>query len=80
VEPDYSTELRKKGVQGVVVLEGIVATDGTVVDIRVLNSPADALTAAALAAARQYLYKPGTCEGRPVRVYVTLTMNFRLGK
>ena len=79
-DPQYPAALRKKGVQGVVTLEGIVATDGRIEDIRVLNSPADEFSASAMEAARQYQYKPAQCNGRPVRVYVTLTMTFRLAK
>jgi len=79
-EPEYPSDLRQKKVKGVVILEGIIATDGTVGDIRVLKNPDEGLTAAAIAAFRRYLYKPARCEGRPVRVYVSLTSRFGVAK
>jgi protein TonB len=80
VDPEYPADLRKQKVQGNVVLEGIVKTDGSITDLRVLNSPSDTLSKLSTDAMLQWRYKPALCRGRPVRVYVTNTFTFRLGK
>jgi TonB family protein len=76
VDPEYPADLRKHYVEGVVVLKGLIGTDGSVSDIRVLQSPAEPLTRLATAAMRQYRYRPAQCGGKPVRASVTLKISF----
>jgi periplasmic protein TonB len=62
---------------GTVRLEAIIAKDGHIRDIRVLSGPVF-LTAAAVEAVRQWLYKPTLLNGRPVEVVAPITVNFTL--
>jgi protein TonB len=62
---------------GTVRLEAIIAKDGHIRDIRVLGGPAF-LTAAAVEAVRQWLYKPTLLNGEPVEVLAPITVNFTL--
>jgi len=80
VEPDYPADIRKQGVTGAVLLEGIVDVTGRVVDIRALQSPRKDLTWLAIEAVKKWQYKPALCDGRPVRAYMTFTISFSLGK
>ena len=57
VKPRYTRELMETGVQGEVVIEMQVGTDGTVTDARVVSGP-DELREAALDAARQWRFEP----------------------
>jgi len=69
-------------IQGSVVLGIVVLTDGTVGNITVEHS-LDAeygLDQQAINAARQWTFKPGTKDGEPVPVSVTLQMTFTLKK
>ena len=83
VHPKYSDDAMRAGIQGVVELEVVVLPNGTVGTVRVAKS-LDAtlgLDDEAVAAARQWLFKPGTIKdtGRPVPVIVTIILEFRLG-
>jgi protein TonB len=62
-------------IQGVVVLEVRVATDGTVPDARVVTGN-PTLVQSALDAVRQWVYKPVLLEGQPVEAVSTITINF----
>jgi TonB family protein len=62
VQPKYTPEAMKAKIQGSVELEAIVLTDGTVGDVRVLKSLDKdlGLDQAAIAAAKQWKFRPGT--------------------
>jgi protein TonB len=66
--------------QGSVRLSVVVRSDGTVGDVKVIESLDSryGLDARAIEAARAWRFKPGTREGRPVDVQVTLILEFRL--
>jgi protein TonB len=64
-------------VQGVVILECTVGTDGKVTDVRVLRG-IPLLTEAAMDAVRQWVYEPTVLNGIPVPVIMTVTVNFKL--
>jgi TonB family protein len=75
VKPAYPPDALAAGVQGVVILEAVIATDGTVRDARVLRS-IPALDDAALGAVRQWAFTPTLLNGVPVEVIMTVTVNF----
>ena len=80
VKPDYTPEALQQKIQGSVVLGIVVLADGTVGDITVEHS-LDAtygLDQQAIDAAKQWTFKPGTKDGKPVPVSVTLQMVFTL--
>ena len=77
-EPEYSEEARKAKYQGTVVLYVEVAPDGRATNIRVQRSLGLGLDEKAMEAVRQWKFKPGYKDGRPVTVAATIEVNFRL--
>jgi protein TonB len=77
VKPDYPRMAQDAKVQGLVILEAIIAPDGSVGSVRVLRS-IPLLDAAAANAVRQWRYAPSTFNGRPISVILTVTLNFTL--
>jgi protein TonB len=78
IEPQYPEAARKARMEGVVILEAIITAEGSVEDVRVLKSVNPLLDASAVRAVQQWKYKPATLGGRAVRVYLTVTVTFRL--
>jgi periplasmic protein TonB len=78
VEPEYTEIARKARIQGIVILEAIIDTQGNVTDVRVLKPLPMGLEAAAMDAVKRWKFKPGTLGDRPVPVIFNLTINFRL--
>jgi len=77
VAPVYPTIARSASVEGVVIIEAVIAVDGTVRDARVLRS-VPLLDRAALDAVKQWRYAPTRLGGVAVPVIVTVTVQFRL--
>ncbi len=64
-------------VQGSVVLQAVVGTDGIIEDLRVLSGPS-ILTAAAQQAVRQWRFKPYLQNGQPVETKARIVVNFSI--
>jgi len=80
VKPQYTADAMRAKVQGVVWLDCVVLPDGTVGDIDIVRS-LDAvfgLDQEAVKAARQWRFEPGTRNGEPVAVLVTIELTFTL--
>ena len=77
-DPEYTEKARKKKVQGVVVLETTVGTDGRTYNIRVVQSAGNGLDEQAVKALRKWKFEPGTMDGKPVPVSLKIEMDFRL--
>lgn len=77
VKPVFPPEARTAGIQGVVIIEAIVADDGSIADARVVRSVAG-LDEAALGAVRQWRFAPTLMNGMPTAVLMTVTVNFTL--
>ena len=77
VAPVYPHIAQQVKIQGVVILEAIIGTDGRVDNVRVLRS-IPMLDDAAIAAVKQWRYTPTLLNGVPVPVLMTITVNFRL--
>jgi TonB family protein len=73
----YPQTAQAAGIQGVVIVEITIGTDGAVSDARVLRS-IPLLDQAALDAVRQWQYEPTLLNGNPVPVIMTATVNFAL--
>jgi TonB family protein len=82
VKPAYTAEAMQAKIQGSVWLLIVVGTDGTVGDITITRSldPTYGLDREAEKAAKQWRFKPGTKDGKPVPVEVTLELTFTLKK
>ncbi len=79
VNPEYTEQARRARTTGTVIVEAILDEEGCVRAIRPLQELPDGLTEAAMAAVRQWVFLPATLEGRPVKVYYVLTVNFQVG-
>lgn len=82
VKPRYTPEAMERKIQGSVFLQIVVLESGDVGDVRVTTSLDSeyGLDREAIAAARQWKFKPGTKDGKPVAVEVTLQLTFTLRK
>jgi len=78
VEPDYPEAARRARIEGVVILDAIITASGDVEDVRVVRSAGALLDSAAGEAVRRWAYRPATLNGRPVRVFLTVTVDFRV--
>jgi TonB family protein len=78
VLPRYPMTARRAGVQGPVVLRGIVRRDGTIDDVEVIKDLPYGLGDAARDAVSRWRFRPATYRGDPIDVYYTVTVNFRL--
>jgi periplasmic protein TonB len=79
-QPAYTADAMRRRLQGVVVLNCVVRTDGTCSDIRVVRSldMVYGLDQQAVASAREWRFRPGTRLGEPVPVQVTLEIAFSI--
>ena len=77
VKPVYPALARAAHVEGVVILDAVLGIDGRVDQVRVLRS-VPLLDQAAIDAVRQWRYTPTLLSGEPVRVLMTITINFKL--
>lgn len=75
VKPAYPAGV--SGVRGVVELEGVVAPDGRVTGVKVAKSADSRFDAEAIAAAQQWLFRPGYMNGVAVPTTVTLILEFQ---
>jgi protein TonB len=78
VKPSYTEEARRRGIEGEVVLEIVVRSNGSVGDVRVLQGLGSGLDQRAIDAVRQWRFSAATRKGRPVDVLVEVAVDFRL--
>ena len=77
VEPVYPEEARRAGMQGMAVLDTVIAADGTVKQLKPVSGD-DLLVKAAAAAVRSWKFEPYQSSGRAVAVETTIAVEFRL--
>ena len=77
VKPVYPEAAKAAGVQGIVIIETRIATDGSVNEAKVLRSVPE-LDRAAIDAVMQWKYTPTLLNGQPVEVIMTVTVTFSL--
>jgi TonB family protein len=79
VNPTYPEEARKKKITGIVRVEALIRKDGTIGEVKVLESPDESLSEAAVQAVRQWRYKPPVdAAGVPHDIRYTVTIRFVL--
>jgi TonB family protein len=78
--PRYTEEAMKAKIEGVLVLSTVVQHDGSVGHVEVLNSLDQmyGLDLEGIAAVKQWTFEPGTKNGKPVNVKVSIEMRFAL--
>jgi TonB family protein len=79
VEPEYPAEARRQQMQGSVVLDVRMGRNGTVQEVKVASGQA-VLADAAMAAVKQWRFKPRVVKGQPVEMQTKVILNFRLPK
>jgi len=80
VEAEYPAEAKAAALEGVVVLEILVDKTGATVDVQVVTSAGNGFDEAALAAARRFVWRPGTKNGKPIGMRVTYEYKFTLAE
>lgn len=75
-KPRYTESAMRQKIQGVVAMDAVVDADGKVIDTRVTRSLHPELDEQALLALKQWQFRPGTRDGKPVSVLVAVEMTF----
>ena len=78
VEPNYTEKARDAKLEGSVMLSMEVWEDGKAHNIRVLRGIGKGLDEKAVEAVEQWVFKPGTKNGQPVKVLAQVQVTFRL--
>jgi protein TonB len=80
VLPQYTPEAMAARIEGTVTLSTVVLSDGAVGDVTVSKSLDSTLglDQQAVKAMKQWRFKPGMKDGKPVAVRVNVEMNFTL--
>jgi len=76
--PDYPEMARKAGIEGMVVLLVLIDKEGKVRDVQVRKGIGAGLDEAAVAAVRQTPFTPAIQNSRPVAVWMSVPIRFRL--
>jgi len=77
-DPDYSEEARQARLVGTVLLSIVVAPDGSPRDIKVTRPLGSGLDEKAIEAIREWKFRPGTKDGQPVAVSLSVEVAFHL--
>ena len=75
---EYPTLARQAGMEGLVVVQLVVNTQGNPMNLEIARSAGAILDEAALKAVNQLKFKPGLQRGQPVLVRMALPIRFRL--
>ena len=80
VQAHYTPAAMTARLEGTVVLQSVVLADGTVGDVRVVQSldVEHGLDDQAITAMKQWIFKPGQRDGKPVAVRIHCEMTFTL--
>jgi protein TonB len=74
--PQYPDALKASKVSGLVAVSAVIDESGNVVTCEVVKATNDAFKEPALAAAKDWKFKPAMIAGKPVKVRVTLPLRF----
>jgi TonB family protein len=77
VAPAYPPEAKQARIQGLVRMEAVIAKDGTVTNLKLLEGNPE-LAPAAMEAVKQWVYAPTLLNGNPVEVITKIDVNFTL--
>jgi TonB family protein len=75
--PQYPLLAGAMAVQGSVLMQALIAADGSVQELRVISGPT-ILVSAARQAVQQWRFKPYLLDGKPVETYARVTVNFTI--
>lgn len=77
-EPSYTKSAQQERIQGTVLLEARVDTDGKARNFQILHSLDSGLDQNAIEAVSKWRFRPGTRDGQPVPVLAQFEVNFVL--
>ena len=77
VEPAYPEAARRAGTEGLVVLDAVIAADGSVKRLRPVSGP-DLLVQSATEAVQSWKFEPYLTSGQAVEVETMIAVEFRL--
>ena len=80
VDAVYTPAAKEARIEGTVILRVLVGRTGEVEGVEILKGLPKGLSAAAVAAIRQWRFEPATVDGKPVPARATLTVNFSLSR
>ncbi len=78
VPPMYPAVAKENHESGIVVLQALIGTDGHIHSLRPVSVTNSDFVVSAIAAVRQWTYKPYMLMGEPVEVETTITVKFSL--
>ena len=78
VEPEFSEEARKAKYSGVVTIQTVIDSTGHARNMKITKSLGMGLDEKAINAVSQWLFRPGTKDGKPVPVSAVIEVSFRL--
>lgn len=77
-KPQYTELARRAGLEGIVILQAVIDKQGQAGEVEVLRGLPLGLSESAVAAVERWRFEPATLRGRPVRVFLSLTVKFNL--
>lgn len=80
VDPAYTADALRDHVEGTVTLYAVIRPDGTVTDIKVLNSLDDRLDSSAMRALARWHFRPGTKNGEAIALEAVVQIPFKMRK
>ncbi len=78
IDPKYPPIAKDNGIEGVVVVFALVDTDGKVLDTKVVKSSNEIFNEEAVAAIKQWSFKPAIFNKKPLKVWYQIPVNFKL--
>jgi TonB family protein len=80
VDPAYTPDAMRDRVEGTVTLYAVIRPDGTVTDIKVLDSLDDRLDVSAMKALSRWHFRPSTKNGEAIALEAVVQIPFRMKK
>lgn len=80
VDPRYPASARQTGIEGSVLLYGIIRADGSVDSVQVVRGLHSLLDESAADAFQHWRFQPGVKNGAPINLEVVVEIPFRLSK
>ena len=78
VEPAYPEVARKVRLDGRVTVQAVIGLDGSVESAEILASTSPLFNEAARSAVLNWRYRPALMDGKPVRIYFTVVVDFSI--
>jgi TonB family protein len=78
VEPKYTQDARDAKIEGPVMLQAEISSEGIPDKIAITRGLEPGLDQNAIEAVKSWRFRPGMKDGQPVRVKATIEVNFRL--